>query len=201
MKSTRLVVATLCSLFATFVVAGEPEARQSTGSESVPNSRDTDLRVLLREVGARMHKHFVVDPRVPQAIDLGGLEHQDITYPQLLSVLHVNGIVVIADDGIMQVIPNTEVRQAAVPVVSPDSIKTLDDEWVTCIVPVKNISAAQLIPMLRPLVPQYGHMSALPDRNAIIIIDRTVNVRRLVELIKILESLPRVADSQAPKAP
>ena len=159
------------------------------------------MRVLLREVGARMHKHFVVDPRVPQAIDLGGLEHQDITYPQLLSVLQVNGMVVIADDGIMQVTPNTEVRQAAVPVVSPDNIKTLDDEWVTCIVPVKNISAAQLIPILRPLVPQYGHMSALPDRNAIIIIDRTANVRRLVELIKILESLPKVAESQAPKVP
>jgi general secretion pathway protein D len=191
----------LCSLFAAFAIAGEPEAKQSASQESLSNSRDTNLRVLLREVGARMHKHFVVDPRVPQAIDLGGLEHQDITYPQLLSVLQVNGMVVIADDGIMQVTPNTEVRQAAVPVVSPDNIKTLDDEWVTCIVPVKNISAAQLIPILRPLVPQYGHMSALPDRNAIIIIDRTANVRRLVELIKILESLPKVAESQAPKVP
>ena len=157
--------------------------------------------MLLREAGTRMHKHFVVDPRVPQTIDLGGLEHQDITYPQLLSVLQVNGMVVIADDGIMQVTPNTDARQAALPVVSPDNIKTLDDEWVTCVVPLKNISAAQLIPILRPLMPQYGHMAAMPDRNALILVDRTANVRHLVELIKNLENLPKVADSQASKAP
>jgi general secretion pathway protein D len=201
LKSIRIAGATLCSLLATFAIAGEPEAKQSSSPASLPNSRDTDLRVLLREAGARMHKHFVVDPRAPQAIDLGGLELQDITYPQLLSVLQVNGMVVMADDGIMQVTQNTDARQAAFPLVSPDNIKTLDDEWVTCVVPVKNISAAQLIPILRPLMPQYGHMAAMPDRNAVILVDRTANVRRLVALIKILESLPRAADLPAPKAP
>jgi general secretion pathway protein D len=201
LKSTRIAVAILCSLFATFAVAGEPEAKQSSSPASIPNSGDTDLRVLLREAGARMHKHFVVDPRLPQAIDLGGLEHQDITYPQLLAVLQINGMVVVADDGIMQVTQIIDARQAAFPVVSPDNIKTLDDEWVTCVVPVKNISAGQLIPLLRPLMPQYGHMAAMADRNVVILVDRTANVRHLVELIKILESLPRVADLPAPKDP
>jgi general secretion pathway protein D len=201
LKSIRIVVATLCCFLATLVVAGEPEAKQSSSLAPPPNSRDIDLRTLLREAGARMHKHFVADPRVPQSIDLGGLEHQDITYPQLLSVLQVNGLVVIADDSIMQVTPNTDARQAAVPFVSPDNIKTLDDEWVTCVVPIKNISAVQLIPILRPLMPQYAHMAAMPDRNAVILVDRSANVRRLVELIKILENLPKVADSPASKAP
>jgi general secretion pathway protein D len=186
---------------ATLAIAGEPEAKQTPNLASPPNSRETDLRMLLREAGARMHKHFVSDPRVPQSIDLGGLERQDITYPQLLSVLQVNGLVVVADDGIMQVTPNTDARQAALPVVSPDNIKTLDDEWVTCVVPIKNISAAQLVPALRPLVPQYGQMGVMPDRNALILVDRSANVRRLVELIRILENLPKVADSQASKAP
>jgi general secretion pathway protein D len=201
LKSIRIAVATLCCFLGALAIAGEPEVKQSSSLASLPNSRDTDLRMLLREAGTRMHKHFVVDPRVPQTIDLGGLEHQDITYPQLLSVLQVNGIVVIADDGIMQVTPNTDARQAAFPFVSPDNMKTLDDEWVTCVVPVKNISAAQLIPILRPLMPQYGHMAAMPDRNALILVDRTANVRHLVELIKILENLPRVTDLPASKAP
>jgi general secretion pathway protein D len=201
LKSIRIALAIFCCFLGTIAIAGEPEAKQSPSLGSPTNSRDTDLRVLLREAGARMHKHFVVDPRVPQTIDLGGLEHQDITYPQLLSVLQVNGMVVVADDGIMQVTPNTDARQAAVPFVSPDNIKTLDDEWVTCVVPLKNISAAQLIPILRPLMPQYGHMAAMQDRNAMILVDRSANVRRLVELIKVLENLPRVADLPAFKAP
>jgi general secretion pathway protein D len=201
MNFARIALASCCCLLPPLTIAGESEPKQSPSLSSLPNSRDTDLRVLLREVGARMHKHFVLDPRVPQTVDLGGLEHQDITYPQLLSVLQVNGMVVIADGGIMQVTPNTDARQAAVPVVSPDNIKTLDDEWVTCVVPVKNISAAQLIPILRPMMPQYGHMAAMPDRNAVILTDRTANVRRLVELIRILENLPKVLDLPPPKAP
>lgn len=201
MKSSRITAAALCCFLATLAIAGEPEAQQTPSLPSPPNPRDTDLRMLLREAGARMHKHFVSDPRVPQSIELGGLERQDLTYPQLLSVLQVNGLVVVAHDGIMQVIPNADARQAALPVVSPDNIKTLDDEWVTCVVPIKNISAVQLVPALRPLVPQYGQMGVMPDRNALILVDRSANVRRLVELIRILENLPKVADSSVSKAP
>ena len=175
MQSVPIAVATLCCFWGTFAMAGEPEAKPSAGIVSASNSRDAELRMLLRETGARMHKHFVADPRVPQTIDLGGLEREELTYPQLLSVLQANGMVVIADDGIMQVTPNTDARQAAVPFVSPDNIKTLDEEWVTCVVPVKNIGAAQLIPTLRPSMPAYGYMAAFPDRNAVILVDRTGN--------------------------
>jgi general secretion pathway protein D len=179
----------------------DPAASQSASAASAPIPHgDTDLRVLLREVGARLHKHFVVDPRVRQTVDLVGLEAKDVTYPELLSILQVNGWLVVADDGLLQVIPNTEVRQAALPLVSPENIKTLDDEWITCVVPVKNISAAQLVPILRPLIPQWGHLAALVDRNALIIVDGSANVRRLVDIIKILESLPKAVELQPQKA-
>jgi general secretion pathway protein D len=199
MKLSCISLVILCSL-PTFSIAGDSESIQGALVPSVANSRDTDLRTLLREVGARLHKNFVLDPRAPQTIDLGGLEHKDVTYPELLSILQVNGMVVLADGGIVQVLPNTDARQMASPiVVAPEAIKSLDDEWVTCVVPVKNISAAQLVPILRPLMPQYAHMAALVDRNALILVDRTANLRRLIELIRILENLPKVVDVPTPK--
>ena len=157
------------------------------------------MRALLAEVGARTHKHFVVDPRVPQSVALEGLEHQNVTYPQLLSILQVYGIAIVAGDGIMQVIPNSDARQAVTPLVGPENIKALDDEVITCTMLVKNISAAQLVPILRPMIPQYGHLAAFPDRNALIIVDRSANVRRLVEIIRTLESFPKAIDMQPPK--
>jgi len=192
----------LVSLFVlpALAFADDPVSSQGAPNASVPIPHgDTDLRMLLREVGARIHKHFVVDPRVRQTVDLGGLQPKDVTYPELLSILKVNGWVVVVDEGLLQVIPNVDVRQAAIPLVSPENIKTLDDEWVTCVVPVKNISAPQLVPILRPLIPAWGHLSALPDRNALIIVDGSANVRRLVGIIKSLESLPR-SDVQPQKS-
>jgi general secretion pathway protein D len=201
MKFLSLRLTVLWCLLPIPLIAGDLDAKPSVSIASVPNSRDTDLRVLLRDVGTRTHKHFVLDPRTPQSIDLGGLDQKDVTYPQLLSILEINGMVVIADGGIMQVLPNTDARQAALPLIAPGSITTLDDEWITSVIPVKNISAAQLVPILRPMIPQQGHLAAFPDRNALIIVDRSANVKRLAEVIRILENLPKAVDSSPSKAP
>jgi general secretion pathway protein D len=199
MKYFRLALAGCLLVSPALSFSGESPASQSPTVASAPNPLDADLRTLLREVGARTHKHFVLDPRAArQAVDLGGLEPKEVTYPQLLSILQVNGWIVVADDGILQVIPNVDVRQAALPLVAPENIKTLDDEWITCIVPVRNISALQLVPILRPLIPQWGHLSALADRNALIIVDGSANVRRIVEIIKSLENLPKVTEFLPP---
>ena len=58
------------------------------------------------------------------------------------------------------------------------------DDIVTQVVPVTNISAAQLVPILRPLIPQYGHLAAYPASNMLIISDRAANVDRIVSIIR-----------------
>ena len=49
---------------------------------------------------------------------------------------------------------------------------------------MKNISAAQLVPMLRPLIPQQGHLAAYPSGNMLIISDRASNVSRIMRIIQ-----------------
>jgi general secretion pathway protein D len=204
MKQTAFAVAAL------LVLAGGA----SLGAENVDESPSLTLPVaaeprggislpaLLTELGGRLHKSFVLDPRATSTrIDLLSLRPQDITYPQLLSILGVYGLAVISDGTTAQVVPNTDLRIAALPFESPDNIKTLDDEAVTTVVAVKGASAAQLVPLLRPLMPQWGHLAALPDRNALLIVDRAANVKRLVAIIKIFEGLPKAAQSEQPKAP
>jgi general secretion pathway protein D len=176
-----IAFASLMWSLSTFVIAAETESKISTSASAVAHSGDTDLRSLLREVGTRLHKHFVVDPRLPQTIDLGGLDHRDVTYAELLSI------------------PDTDARQAATPIVPPNNIKALDGELVTCVVLVRNISAAQLVPILRPLIAQYGHLAGFPVTNALIITDRSANVRRMIELIKILENFPKAPDPSPQK--
>ncbi|HEY2145269.1 MAG TPA: secretin N-terminal domain-containing protein [Steroidobacteraceae bacterium] len=110
------------------------------------------------------------------------------------------GLVAVANEGVVRVVPNTDVRQMALPVVTPENVKGLDDEWVICVAPLKGIGAAQLVPILRPLLPSYGHLAALPDRNALLIVDRSANVRRLVEIIKTFENLPKAVELPASKS-
>jgi general secretion pathway protein D len=202
MRVLYVALATFWLLLPSLSAGADSEPKPGAGSVSAANSRDTDFRVFLRDVGAHMHKHFVADPRLPQSIDLGGLNAQDVTYPELLAILELNGLVAFTDSGLVQVLPSTDARQLPTPVVSPDNIKTLDGEIITCIITVKNVSAAQLVPMLRPMIPSWGHLAALPDRNALIMVDRSGNVKRVVELVQGLEKLPKVVEAPPlPKAP
>jgi general secretion pathway protein D len=59
-----------------------------------------------------------------------------------------------------------------------------NDEYVTQVIRLDNISAAKLIPVLRPLVPQQAHMAAYAPSNAIIISDIRSNIGRIVEIIE-----------------
>jgi general secretion pathway protein D len=195
--------AVIAILVAIVSVANADNAQtQQSSSTAASEGRGVALPALLLEVGARLHKNFVVDPRAASdKVELGGLRQQDLSYPQLLSILGLYGLAVIPDGTTFQVVPNADVRQAALPIVAPDNIKELDDEFVTCVFPVKNISAAQLVPILRPMIPQWGHLAAFPDRNALVLVDRSANVRRLVEIIRILEGLPRSPVAEPQKSP
>ena len=192
MKCATVILAAICCA-PVMVFAADSTSTPGASETPVHNPRDIDLRALLREVGAREHKHIVCDPRVPQMIDLGNLERQEVTYPQLLAVLQLYGFAVIADANTLEVVPDANIRFAATPLVPPDSIKGPDDEWVTTIVPLKGLNAAQLVSILRPLVPTNGQVTALVERNAVIIVERSANVRRLVEMIRTLEKMPPAA--------
>jgi type II secretory pathway component GspD/PulD (secretin) len=199
---TQAVVLAVILVLSGGASAQNSETSQSVSSQSASEARGISLPALLAELGGRLHKNFVLDPRAASdKIDLLSLRQQDITFPQLLSILGVYGLVIISDGTTAQVIPNTDVRWAALPLLPPDNLKTLDDEPVATVLAVKGISAAQLVPILRPMIPTWGHLAAFPDRNALIIVDRTSNVKRLLEMIRILEALPKAAQPEQPKSP
>ncbi len=62
-----------------------------------------------------------------------------------------------------------------------------DEEFVSKIIAVKSIPAAQLVPLLRPLIPQAGHLVALPRVNKLILVDTFANIRRLETLVQALD--------------
>ncbi len=65
----------------------------------------------------------------------------------------------------------------------PDRVSRTSDEIVTQVIQVKNVNAAQLVPILRSLVNQNGHLAAYPPSNILIISDRAANVNRIQRII------------------
>ena len=179
----------LCALFSVLsfgtLPASTPAVKAPAGASITPNYKDADLGQIIQAVSEVTGKNFVIDPRVNAKVTMLSATPMSPAafYEAFLAVLQVYGFVAVPAGQVIKIIPNTDARQ--LPSIDlPRSVSSDSDEIVTQIITVKNISASQLVPMLRPLIPQQGHLAAYPNGNMLIVSDRASNVSRLMKIIE-----------------
>jgi general secretion pathway protein D len=155
------------------------------GGAITPNYKDADLGQIIEAVSAVTGKNFIVDPRVRAQVTMLSSTPMspNAFYEAFLSILQVHGFVAVPSGDVIKIIPDANARQVPANDL-PSSVSATSDEIVTQVVAVKNVSAAQLVPILRPLIPQYGHLAAYPASNMLIISDRASNVNRMVRIVQ-----------------
>jgi type II secretory pathway component GspD/PulD (secretin) len=107
----------------------------------------------------------------------------------LNSVLNKNGYAAIRNGRILTIVSRDEAKRRNIPVVSgnrPEDIP-VNDEVVTQIIPVRFISAVQLVKDLQPLLPEKAELSANEGGNALVLTDTQSNIRRMVEIVEALD--------------
>ena len=174
-KIRRGLMLAIWFIATTSVVAQEPTI--------TPNYKDADIRQIVEAVGAVTGKNFIIDPRVTAKVTMlsSSPMSPDAFYETFLSILEVHGYVTIQTGDVIKVLPTASARQYP-GLTSTDGAGA--DDIVTQVIKVQNINAAQLVPILRPLIPQYGHLAAHPGSNMLIISDRANNVQRVLAIIR-----------------
>ncbi len=180
MKLTGLLTA--CALAAVPVAVFAQD-----GSKAASARPDIEIGDLIARVAKSSGKQFVIDPRVRAQVPLAGLDPARLTYEQLLAILEVHQFAVTEAGGVLAVVPDVNARQLASPTYSDMNFKALDHELVTLVVQPKNVCAAYMVPVLRPLMPQAAHLAADVQTNTLIINDRAVNARRIAGLVDQLD--------------
>lgn len=148
------------------------------------NLKDADISTLIATVSEVTGKNFIVDARVKGKVTVISASPMSEAglYETFLAILSVNGYAVIPSGEAYKIIPEASARTEGSGVFGKRPNLAIDDV-VTHVYQLKNINAAQLVPILRPLVPQWGHLAAYQPNNALIISDRASNVERIGELI------------------
>jgi general secretion pathway protein D len=167
------------------VSGANPGVKLQQGATITPNYKDAELGQIIQAVSEVTGKNFIIDPRVNAKVTMLSASPMSPAafYEAFLAVLQVYGYVAVPAGKVIKIIPNTDARQ--LPSIDlPNSVSSNSDEIVTQIITIKNISAAQLVPLLRPLIPQQGHLAAYPSGNMLIISDRASNVSRITRIIE-----------------
>jgi general secretion pathway protein D len=182
----RVALATASlALVAAFALALPPAAGAQAQGAITPNYKDADLGQIIEAVSAVTGKNFIVDPRVKAQVTMLSSTPMSPAafYEAFLSILQVHGFVAVPAGNVIKIIPDANARQVPANDL-PSRVSSTSDEIVTQVIAVKNVSAAQLVPILRPLIPQYGHLAAYPASNMLIISDRASNVSRMVRIVQ-----------------
>ena len=179
----RAMLTNAKGFFITLVVSLLLFAKPVLSQEFTVNLKDTDIQEFIEFVADVTGTTIVIDPAVKGKVKVVSSKpvSRAELYDLFLSILDVHGYTAVRSGEVVRVIPNKNARSAPVDVISGTSV--INDEYVTQVIRLENVSAAKLIPVLRPLVPQQAHMAAYAPSNAIIISDIRANIDRIAQII------------------
>ncbi len=158
-------------------------SNQVAAEEVTLNFSDADLVAVINSVSQITGKNFIIDPRVKGRVTVVSSKplNEEEVYNVFLSILQVHGFATVPTSNAIKIIPDATAKQSSAPI-NPAS-RNPGDQLITRVLSIKHINAAQLVPILRPLVAQQGHLAAYPTTNMLIISDRASNILRIDRII------------------
>ncbi len=159
-------------------------AAAQQGAQITPNYKDADLGQVIEAVAQVTGKSFIVDPRVRAQVTMLSTSPMSpqAFYEAFLAILQVHGYMAVPSGSVIKILPDATARQIPSNDL-PDRVSSTSDEIVTQVIQVRNVSAGQLVPILRPMMPQSAHLAAYPAANMLIVSDRAANVSRIARIV------------------
>ncbi len=152
------------------------------------NLQDADIKAFINEVATITEQNFVLDPRINgnvTVISNRALSRDEI-YQLFLSVMQVNGIAAIDSGTTIKLVPDNVAKQTGVAVDLRGT--TVGEALATRVIYLTNTQAAEVLGVIRPLMPQSAHAAAVPGVNALVLSDRADSLNQLTALIRDLDS-------------
>lgn len=149
------------------------------------NFVNADIDQVARAIGAATGKTIIVDPRVKGQLNLVSENPvpEDQALKTLQSALRMQGFSLVQDHGVLKVVPEADAKLQGVPTYVGNAPAARGDQVITQVFQLRNESANNLLPVLRPLISPNNTIAAYPGNNALVVTDYADNVRRIAAII------------------
>ena len=160
------------------------DQNESAGETWQMATKGANIQEFVDQVAKITGKTFIVDPKlkgqvtVISSTPLG----KEGVYELFLSVLRLQNFTAVPSGNVIRI------QQSATGKQTPGAAGNLNtaapEELLTEVIAVQNTASEELIKLLRPLIPQYGHIGSVSNPNVVIISDHADNILRLKKLIR-----------------
>ncbi|HDX8604561.1 type II secretion system secretin GspD [Klebsiella michiganensis] len=162
--------------------------RQGAAAEFSASFKGVDIQEFINTVSKNLNKTIIIDPAVHGTITVRSYDrlNDEQYYQFFLSVLDVYGFAVVdMKNGVLKVVRAKDAKTAAVPLAS-DAQPGKGDEVVARVVPVNNVPARDLVPLLRQLNDNAGVGSVVhyEPSNVLLMTGRAGVIKHLMEIVE-----------------
>jgi general secretion pathway protein D len=170
---------------ATVLVVAGIVAAQAVHAQVTLNFANADIDQVAKAIGAATGKTIIVDPRVKGQLNLVSERPvpEDQALKTLQAALRMQGFSLVQDHGVLKVVPEADAKLQGVPTFVGNAPQARGDQVVTQVFELRNESANNLLPVLRPLISPNNTITAYPANNTIVVTDYADNIRRIAQII------------------
>ncbi|SAK42366.1 type II and III secretion system protein [Caballeronia hypogeia] len=170
---------------ATALLAAGLIVAQAAHAQVTLNFVNADIDQVAKAIGAATGKTIIVDPRVKGQLNLVSENPvpEDQALKTLQSSLRMQGFALVQDHGVLKVVPEADAKLQGVPTYVGNQPAARGDQVITQVFQLRNESANNLLPVLRPLISPNNTIAAYPANNTLVVTDYADNVRRIAGII------------------
>lgn len=153
------------------------------------NFQDVEIPVLTRFISEITNKNFIVDEKVRGKVTIisPAKVTADEAYAVFQSVLQVKGFTTVPSGSVVKIILSRDAKQVGLPTLYNGTLTTAGDEFITRLVPLRHVTAADMTPVLQPMVSADGLLIPYSPTNSLILTDSASNIQRLLGLLEALD--------------
>ena len=156
------------------------------------NFNNIELQAFTKFISDLTKKNFIIDDKVQGKVTIVSPTRisKEEAYQVFLSVLEVKGFTAVETDNVIKIIPSREVKQSGVKVISDKDRDIRGEGFVTKIFHLSYVSPAELTKTITPLISKDGNIISYAPTNALIVTDSYSNIKKLTDIINILDVEP-----------
>ena len=176
--------ASLALLAAFLLIAGGGRAAEEPVTLNFVNA---DIESVAAAVGKMTNRNFIIDPRVRGTINIVSARPvpSSAVYGIFLSALRLQGFTAVESGGVTKILPEADAKLHGGTVGSRGAAS--GNQLQTQVYTLKYTSAAQLMPVLRPIISPNNTIAAFAGNNSLVITDYGDNLRRIESIIDAID--------------
>lgn len=185
----QYLLRTFCTLvlLATLLVSTTFAA---AGKGVVLNFNEVDIATMVKFISDLTGKNFILDERVKGKISVyspSKLTNEE-AYNVFVSVLELKGFTVVQSGKVAKIVPSGSAKQSGFKLLPEGDNLPVNESYVAQVTKLENISAQEALAFLQPMVSKDGHISAFGPGNLILMVDSSINVRKLQEILQTIDT-------------